>query len=546
MNNRKHFILFLLFLFIIDVSGYATSRAELDSLLRVLDRTIEQEDSYTEIRTSNIKQLEEAARQSRSWTLEERCHLNERLFELYYAYQCDSSLVYLERNLEIARQTGNKQAVAWITIKQSHIYTSLGIYTVSQEMMESIRPKESNQETLTAYYETYAYIYKNMASYAKNMEYLNLYLAKSKAYTDSLQALLPEEAPLRMQYEEEKARDSHDYERALKLNDSRLLYTKLGTVDYATIAFERSLVYEMQDMQDERLKYLILSAISDIQSSIKDNASLAIIAQFMLETGDLKRAYRYISQSMDDAIQFNTPFRKMQLSSVLRIIESSYQEQIAEQQQRLTLTLWACFLLLLLTLVALFFIYRQLVYRRLLNGRLHDANRQLSRLKDKLLESNYVKEQYISLFLSMCSKNIDKLENYRQLIYSKVNNKQYKELYDIVHSTDFMKQEAEEFYDNFDAAFCNIYPNFVEEFNKLLREEDRIVLKNGKMLTPELRIFALIRLGISDSADIARLLRYSIRTIYNYRVKMRKKTLVAGEDFEKKVKKIDYYQREGI
>ena len=100
-----------------------------------------------------------------------------------------------------------------------------------------------------------------------------------------------------------------------------------------------------------------------------------------------------------------------------------------------------------------------------------------------------------------------------------------------------LEKELEELYVNFDKAFLNLYPNFIEEFNELLKPEGRFAVTKDR-LNITLRIFALIRLGITDMTQIANFLHYSVQTIYNYKSRVRKVSLLAPEAFEEKVKKI--------
>ena len=173
-----------------------------------------------------------------------------------------------------------------------------------------------------------------------------------------------------------------------------------------------------------------------------------------------------------------------------------------------------------------------------LNHNLHYANNELNSLNQELFESNHVKEQYIANFLGICSNYIDKLDKYRKMVNKQIIAKKVKELFESTKSTQLIENEIGEYYKNFDNTFLSIYPGFVKELNELLHEKERIKLKNGELLTTELRIFALIRLGISDSSTIAKLLRYSVNTIYNYRVKIKNKAAVDRDDFENYVKKI--------
>jgi DNA-binding CsgD family transcriptional regulator len=163
------------------------------------------------------------------------------------------------------------------------------------------------------------------------------------------------------------------------------------------------------------------------------------------------------------------------------------------------------------------------------------VNTQLKSLNHELSEANHIKEEYIGFFLEMCSTYIDKLENYRKMVNRKVTSGQYEDLFTATKSSQYIDSELTEFYSNFDNTFLNLFPNFVEEFNKLLIKEERIVLKIEELLNTELRIFALIRLGITDSSKIASFLRYSVNTIYNYRTRVRNKALVPRDDFERLV-----------
>src|SRR5690606_31242104 len=115
------------------------------------------------------------------------------------------------------------------------------------------------------------------------------------------------------------------------------------------------------------------------------------------------------------------------------------------------------------------------------------------------------------------------------------------ELTGILRSSQFIEDELKEFYDDFDTAFLNIFPNFISQFNALLNEDSKIVPKRSEKLTIELRIFALIRLGITDSQKIAGFLRYSITTIYNYRSKYRNNSVVSREEFENEIMKISSF-----
>ncbi|MBA4317420.1 MAG: transcriptional regulator, partial [Flavobacterium sp.] len=178
-----------------------------------------------------------------------------------------------------------------------------------------------------------------------------------------------------------------------------------------------------------------------------------------------------------------------------------------------------------------------------LNKNLVNANQELIGLYGELSESNHIKEYYIGNFLSICSNYIDKLDIHRKMVKKMIVGKQISELFEKTKSSQLIDDELELFYKNFDSTFLHIYPDFVAQINNLLLPDERIILKKGELLNTELRIFALIRLGISDSATIAKLLRYSVNTIYNYRVKIKNKAAVPRDDFEKLILKIGAFTK---
>ena len=197
-------------------------------------------------------------------------------------------------------------------------------------------------------------------------------------------------------------------------------------------------------------------------------------------------------------------------------------------------------------LVLLFvYLYKQLrrVYRikeelSQTNAKLARLNEELGEKNEQLSDSNAVKVQYIARFFDLCSMYIDKMDDYRKSLKKLAQDRKFDELNRRLKSTSMLEDEQDELYKNFDAIFLNLYPSFVEDFNALLTEDERIVLKQEDLLNKELRIYALLRLGITDSVKIASFLRCSLSTVYNYRTKVRNKAAISREEFEKMVMKI--------
>ena len=178
-----------------------------------------------------------------------------------------------------------------------------------------------------------------------------------------------------------------------------------------------------------------------------------------------------------------------------------------------------------------------------LNQKLHNMNNELRKINLEVTEANHIKEEYIGYFLDECSKYIDKLDTYRKMVNKKIQDKDIEGLYKTSRNSNLKEDELRELFVNFDTMFIHLFPDFIDKFNALLLDDEQLVLKKSEVLNTELRIYALIRLGIDDSSKIANFLGYSVNTIYNYRAKMKNKAKIQREDFEWTVRKIGTFNK---
>ena len=318
----------------------------------------------------------------------------------------------------------------------------------------------------------------------------------------------------------------------------------------AMITYTLSEAYRLEGDKKGQKHFLALSAIADLKSAVKEYVSLRKLASLVYEDGDIDRAYNYLKCSLEDATLCNARLRTLEISQVFPIIDQAYQLKTKRQQQEMKISLICISLLSVFLLVAIFFVYKQMkkvaaarrevidtnTLLQELNGELHDSNSQLKEMNHTLSEANYIKEEYIGRYMDQCSTYLDKMDLYRRSLNKIAATGRVEELYKAIKSSQFLEEELKEFYANFDMTFLQLFPNFVEEFNALLVEP--MQPKQGELLNTELRIFALIRLGITDSTKIAQFLRYSVTTIYNYRTRVRNKALGERDEFEAKVMKI--------
>lgn len=341
------------------------------------------------------------------------------------------------------------------------------------------------------------------------------------------------------------------YEEAFEPIQNYLACIDTLSNEAARAYYQLSLLYKQKGDRENEERELIRSVIADEHSAVRQNRSLRLLAQLLYEQGDIKRAYRYIQVSSVDANFYNTRLRNSQVAEALPIIERDYQLERDRQERRLRIGI--LLISVLFVIILLFALYirrkrRQLsVARRELirqnedlnqmNEEMREKNEELFRLADELQESDQIKEKYVGYFLQLCSVYIQKIGEYRKTVNRKIRTGQIDDLYRMTASTQALQTETKEFYKKFDEAFLHIFPNFVADFNNLLREDQRFDLKKEELLNTELRIFALIRLGIKDSSQIAEFLSYNPVTIYSYRTKVKSKAINKGS-FDKNIMEI--------
>ena len=533
--------------FLLFFSCYSAFAGEsLDSLLNVLDKTIKEADIYVQIKENKLHELKKEARKTPPVSVE-RYHLNNDIYLEYKAYSSDSALHYLNENMLLARQLNDKERELNIQLELSYLLSSIGMYMEAADILNSIDRQTLPSSLLGYYYTCYEHVYFEAgAAQPRYKMFASRYAKLSHAYRDSMQVTLDPSSATYLWLRETQLREAGKYDEALEFSARRLAESSFGTPQYALVAYQRFRLFESMGKKDEHLYYLVLSAISDVRSAIKEQSSLMVLAQELNRKGDLKRAYDYINFSWEISQFYKTRLRSW-------MINGNYQDIIKQQNRELLIYIACVALLALLLVIALIYIYRQMkalsiakkglqeVNERLfsLNEELEEVNRHLRSTNLELSESNLIKEAYIARFFKLCSVYVDRLQAYRKLVNKKLQRGQVAELLKMTHlSNDIVTVEVQELYANFDSAFLHLFPNFVESLNALLLPEEQIVLKPDELLNTELRIFALIRLGIKDSSQIAELLHYSVNTIYNYRSRVKTKARVSRDDFEDLVAKI--------
>jgi len=539
----------LLFFFCIFLSIPLFAGSEMDSLLRVLDRTVDDFQIYSNMKEAKINKLKDLLKYTTSYS--QKYEICGKLYDEYSFYKSDSALVYARKKLLIAEKLNNKRS---LTDARLNLASIMGITGMYKEAMDIVNKVDINEAPdLKAYYfHINRTIYGFMADYASSSQEKRRYDEITAAYRDSLLIVNAPSSSAHVMVRSDQLIINKKYNEALKLLLNYYPTIKNNIHDRAIIAYSIALAYHGKHERDLEKRWLTTSAIYDLQSATKEYISLRLLAYTLYEDGDVDRAYKYIKRSLDDALFCNARLRTFEISKMLPIIDKAYQQQSDSRQRLMMITIFSISTLSVLLMLAIFFVYRQMKKLAVARKNLSDANKllndlnhelsatniQLNNTNETLLEANLIKEEYIGRYMDQCSAYIDKLDDYRRLLNKTATAGKIDDLLRVIKSKQFIEDELKEFYDNFDSTFLQLFPTFVDEFKLLLSDYEDVTLKSGQLLNTELRIFALIRLGITDSVKISHFLRYSLSTIYNYRTKLRNKAICKRGEFEENVMRI--------
>lgn len=549
--------IFLLILSVLCQCSLNAQNRSTMALLREIDAAIENAETYRMQKEAQIDSIKRHYRSLRSDR--DRWEFNYRMFDVYRSYINDSAMSYLNTCTMIGEKMHRNDLVCIAKSDLAYQLTSDGMETEALMVLKTIKLLGVAMEKRVGYYEAYASIYANLVGRSRALTLIDDFTEKRNAYTDTVISLLPKNSDEYLSWLENNTLNKGDYAEAIKINDKRLAKTVPWSREMATVAFVRYGILNRMGYHEESKYWLALSALCDITHGVMNQTALWTLAEKLSKEGDVDRAHLYITYSWNVASVYGTQSRSRMLFPILSNIDNVYVNRL---QYRTRLLFVFAGIEALMTLILIVLLYKNNRQRRTLadtqshlreenkekeelNRQLDSALKQVSEANEKLTESNlqlqksnHQKESYIGTFLATCSVYIDKLDAYRLMVHRMVKNKQIDELYHITRSTESKEMELDELYANFDSVFLLLFPNFVEQFNSQLKPDcKQVPQKQGRLNTP-LRIYALLRLGMTDSAKIASFLHCSINTIYNYRAKMRAATIGDSNALEKFVHSI--------
>lgn len=500
-------------------------------VLEELDRMITQKSVYAVQRENRIADYKTRLKNAQSDI--QRYALCDSLFNIYLHYQADSSLCYVNRKAQLLEGLNRPDLNSEVVINRAEVLGVMSMYAESFDLLESIAPATLDDKTLVYYYRTMRACNGWRADYTPVGELKNHYLKQTHLYRDSILHVMAQDTNRDIVLAEKYLVEGQP-EKTLKIL-TPLIDDRADLQQQAYINYTLSEAYGLKGDKDNQILRLALTAIADFKAATKEYAPLQKLASLMYEKGDIDRAYKYLNCVMEDAVYCNARLRFLEVAQIFPIIDNAYKSKVERSKVTYRLMLAFVSLLSIFLIVAVIWLYywnKKLSDMRL---NLSKANEQMRLVNMELAQTGKIKEAYIAHYLDRCVAYLDKLEAYRRSLAKLAMASKIDDLFKAIKSEQFIRDERKEFYVTFDKTFLELFPNFIESFNALLVEEGRIYPKNSELLTTELRIFALIRLGVTDSNAIAHFLGYSLATIYNYRSKMRNRAKGDKDRFEEEV-----------
>lgn len=443
---------------------------------------------------------------------EKRFNICYNISSSYSSNNADSAFSYARECVKIASEAADDVMRIKAQLAMTTALSVAGIFPQALTLLDSVRKSPLTRPLRIEMWKAGRRLYSYMMSYLTDKSPIyEAYREQYLAFDDSLLMNLPKTDDYYYFLRGERAVVDGKYAEAKKILGYLLDRVKIESNLYGMAAFQMAEVYRNQGDETRYASLLAKAATSDIMAAVKEGYALPELAKWLYDQGKLDEAFNYINFALEDATSSNARMRTVTIASFVPIIDQAYRKKINDSHDRLMASFICSLLLVIVAAVLLFYLQRQI-------KRSHES-------RVKLEHVAAAQESYIGSFVALCSSYADRLDSLCNLVAVKISSGQTDELIKQIKSGRFGNDKNEEFYDKFDAAFLDLYPDFVMRINRLLREEEQIILKKGEMLTPELRIYAFVKLGVEESTRIAQVLHYSVSTIYAYRNKMRNKAI---------------------
>jgi hypothetical protein len=530
---KKNLLSVIVFLLI--ASNCSPQALRSDKILTTLKSELEKEHFYDLSKEKRIKQLRNELDHTDINNFNDRYALCGRIFEEYHSFKFDSAFIYVRKMIALSEKFNQPENLIKSKILLGSTLLNSGFYKEAFDIVATINVNGLSDSLKTDYLNLRARLNSGIGDYDNDAYFSKIYRQRSDEDFKSAEITTPSndfEKTINLAFQPDSIRD-----KKLTPDFYYNFITSRGLPEHkvAMVATRLSFAYT----RDDRILFLALAAINDIRSSTKETLAIFLLGQELFQLNRTDDAYIMMQHAVKNARFYGARSREVQIESILPLVAGKVIDQKQHERDKLLIG----FLIFLIVAVILFFvlvIYRKQLQRIKSNERvIKEINCELKSINGKLWESSRIKEEFIGLFFKTCSSYIETLDKVKRRAQHNIKLGKYNDANTVLEKVQIDK-EKDQLYDTLDTMFLTLFPNFVTSFNALLKTEDQIWPKNGEMLNATLRIFALVRLGVSELETIAKILDYSVSTVYTYKNRVKVKALVPAEDFERKIMEIKF------
>ncbi len=529
----KNFILVVLT--VLPLVLYAQPQKGQAYWLDKLDESLDRREQLEKQKTDKINSLKKQLKSTRA--NKERYRLSRQLYDEYKTYRYDSAVVYVKMMDSLARQINDRSLILESQCANIFCMTSAGILSEAHTTILAMDTTGMDIENKKEYYKVVSIFWRSLADYVKDEPYYTKYITQSNACLDSLKKIIPKNSTLWHSYSGSHLMREWKFREALDHFDMVMKAPDTAPHLKAMTMAEMAWAYVHLNDEEKAIECFAQSAIYDNETCTREITALYHLSRFIYKQGDYERASRYVHQALKDVSFYNSKLRKIEIGDILPIIEQDRYNALRSERNWLMAAVGLAVLLLIAIVSSYVMLKRK--NRKLTEARetIAEHLRQLQQANSQLKEANKIKNEYIGRSFYTNAEFIAKIEKLYLAIDRKIATRQYEDLRSTLKQST-LNAERESMYTAFDQTFLKLFPQFVERYNALFEEKDRKMPADNQSLTSEMRIFALIRLGITDSERIANFLDYSVHTVNTYKTRIKNRSICDNDQFEQRIMEI--------
>jgi DNA-binding CsgD family transcriptional regulator len=517
------------------ICGVAFCGSGTDSLLNSLVKAVENKQQYVDQRIERINTLRTKLLHGSGEY--DRFQLYSQLYEENKKFIYDSAFLYASRMIDFAHAKKDTMRIAYARAKLGFILVSSGFFKEAFDTLKLVRVRFLPDSTKAEFYALVARGYYDLADFDDDHFFKSHYFKLGNLYSDSAREHVVPGTYYDLYLSRIKNIKTENFQAALSNSVSILQLYTLKHQEQAVNFYDLSHAYRMLGQREKAIEFLVKSALADLYAATKETAAMHTLARMLYEDNDIERAHIFIEQARDDAAFYGARQRMVEIGSILPLIAAAKLTSVDSQRRKWVMFSVALVVLVILTIVFAVIIYKQLKKLKAAELAVTSANAVLQETNHHLREANRIKEEYIGYYFNINADYLNKIENFKASLDKKIMAKKWDDVRLVADNIN-LKREREELSYSFDRVFLNLFPDFITKFNLLFNPEDQMAVKEGQLMNTELRIFALIRMGISDTEKIAKILGYSVNTIYAYKTRVKSKSIVPNDVFEQRIMEI--------